>query len=41
MSLKLLAIGPAKYVAETMNILDGSVVWLSIVEIAMASGGDS
>lgn len=41
MSLKLLAVGPGKYVAETMNILDGSVVLLSIFELAMASGGDS
>lgn len=41
MTLKLLAIGPKKYVQEAMNILDGSVVLLSIVELSMATGGDS
>ena len=33
MSMKLLARGPKKYVAERMNLLDGGVVILSIVEM--------
>lgn len=33
MSVKLLAIGPKKYVASKWNLLDGGVVLLSIVEI--------
>lgn len=41
MAFKLLAIGPAKYCAEAMNILDGSVVLLSVIELTFASGGDS
>lgn len=40
MSLKLLAVGPNKYVGEPMNILDGSVVCLSIFELVMAAGGE-
>ena len=40
MSLKLLAVGPKKYVGEPMNILDGSVVLLSIFELVMAAGGE-
>ena len=40
MTLKLLARGPRKYAAEPMNLLDGGVVCLSIVEIVLtASGG--
>ena len=41
MSVKLLAIGFGKYIADTMNILDGGVVLLSIFELlyeAMAEG---
>ena len=42
MSLKLLARGPKKYAAEKMNLLDGGVVMLSIIEIMMESlGGGS
>lgn len=41
MSFKLLAIGPKKYVAEPMNILDGAVVMLSIIEIVIAAVGGS
>ena len=42
MTLKLLAIGPKKYSKEIMNLLDGGVVTLSIVEIIMTSlGGGS
>ena len=42
MSLKLLARGPKKYAREPMNLLDGGVVILSIVEIVMAAlGGGS
>ena len=37
MGLKLLARGPKKYANERMNLLDGAVVILSIVEIIMAS----
>ena len=43
MGLKLLARGPKKYANEKMNLLDGGVVILSIVEIIMESiggGGD-
>ena len=39
MSLKLLARGPQKYAAERMNLLDGAVVVLSIVEMIMESVG--
>jgi len=39
MSLKLLAVGPKKYSNEVMNLLDGSVVTLSIVEMAMSAFG--
>ena len=37
MGMKLLARGPKKYASERMNLLDGAVVTLSIVEIIMAS----
>lgn len=43
MGLKLLARGPKKYANEKMNLLDGGVVILSLVEIIMSSiggGGD-
>ena len=39
MALKLLARGPKKYVAEPMNLLDGAVVLLSIVELILAAQG--
>ena len=39
MAIKLLAIGPRKYSANVMNLLDGGVVMLSIIEMAMASLG--
>ena len=35
MGLKLLARGPKKYAGETMNLLDGAVVIISLVEIIM------
>ena len=43
MGLKLLAMGPTKYVHEPMNLLDGSCVILSIFEIVITSneGGGS
>ena len=42
MTLKLLAFGPKKYSSEVMNLLDGGVVTLSIVEMVMAAlGGGS
>lgn len=37
--LKIIAIGPKKYVDNRMNLLDGSVVMLSLLELAMGSGG--
>ena len=40
MSLKLMAIGPGKYVGDRMNWLDGTVVLLSIVELSFMSGGE-
>jgi len=40
MSMKLTAIGPRKYVSEVMNIVDGSVVLLSIVEMVIAGDGE-
>ena len=41
MCMKLLARGPKKYSAERMNLLDGGVVILSIVEmIITAQGGE-
>ena len=39
MTSKLLAVGPKKYCGEKMNLLDGGVVMLSIVEIVIAAGG--
>ena len=39
MGCKLLAVGPKKYVGEPMNILDGGVVTLSIIELAIAATG--
>jgi len=41
MTVKLLAIGFKKYCTETMNIIDGSVVLISIVEIVMSAGVSS
>lgn len=42
MTLKLLAFGPTKYSKEVMNLLDGGVVILSIVELLMSAlGGGS
>ena len=41
MACKLTALGPAKYCGDKMNLLDGAVVILSIVELVIAeSGGD-
>ena len=39
MTLKLLAFGPKKYSSEVMNLLDGGVVMLSIVELLMTALG--
>lgn len=39
MCIKLLAIGPRKYSANIMNLLDGGVVLLSIIEMVMAALG--
>lgn len=42
MTLKLMAFGPKKYAKSPMNLLDGGVVTLSIVEIVMGMlGGGS
>jgi len=40
MATKLLAIGVGKYCEEGMNLLDGGVVLLSCVELAMSGGGE-
>jgi len=39
MAVKLFALGISKYLNDKMNYLDGSVVLLSIVEVAFLSGG--
>lgn len=39
LAIKLLALGIKKYVKEKMNILDGGVVMLSIVELSMSGSG--
>ena len=41
MSCKLVALGPAAYCSDGMNLLDGAVVILSIVEIVLTSTGGS
>lgn len=41
MTLKLIAIGGKKYIADKMNWLDGSVVSLSIIELIMNAIGGS
>lgn len=37
MFIKLLAVGVSKYVKEPLNILDGTVVLLSMIELVMAA----
>jgi hypothetical protein len=37
--MKIVAIGPKKYIDNRMNLLDGGVVMLSLIELAMGSGG--
>ena len=37
LAMKLLARGPKKYAAERMNLLDGAVVFLSIIEMIIES----
>jgi hypothetical protein len=39
LTLKMLAIGPKKYVADKMNWLDGGVVTISIIEMVMTAIG--
>lgn len=39
MSLKLVALGPGGYCSDRMNLLDGAVVILSIVEIVLSTTG--
>lgn len=39
MSMKLLAIGPKKYIGDKMNWLDGAVVSISIIEMIMTAIG--
>ena len=39
MGLKIIGLGIYRYVSEMMNILDGVVVVLSLVELTLASGG--
>lgn len=37
--IKIFAVGPQKYVENRMNLLDGGVVMLSLLELFMGSGG--
>ena len=37
MSLKIIGLGPVRYLKDRMNYLDGTVVMLSIVEILMSN----
>lgn len=37
--MKIVALGPKKYMDNRMNLLDGSIVMLSLLELAMGSGG--
>jgi Ion transport protein len=39
MSLKVIGLGPIRYLKDKMNYLDGTVVMLSIVEILMTKKG--
>ena len=39
MGLKLLAFGPLGYLRDKMNIFDGAIVMLSILELTLLSGG--
>ena len=39
MGLKLLAYGPVNYAKDRMNIFDGSIVIISLVELIFLSGG--
>ena len=41
LTLRLIAVGPAKYFREKMNWLDASVVSLSIFEMIMTVAGGS
>ena len=41
MVLKLLAIGPKKYVKEPMNLLDGACVLISVMELGIGLATDS
>lgn len=41
MGCKLLAFGPKKYAGDKMNLLDGAVVILSIIEIVIAETGQA
>lgn len=38
-AMKIVALGPKKYIDNRMNLLDGSIVMLSLLELAMGSGG--
>ena len=39
MGIKLLAYGPITYVNDPMNVFDGSIVIISLVELIFLSGG--
>lgn len=41
MACKLLAFGVKKYASDKMNLLDGAVVLLSIVELIISATGGS
>jgi len=39
MGLKITALGPAKWAADRMNFMDGTIVILSLIEVIFQSGG--
>ena len=38
MGMRITAIGPPKWLADTMNYMDGTIVMLSLVEMIFMSG---
>jgi hypothetical protein len=41
MGLKIIGMGPSNYVRDKMNIFDGTIVSLSLIELALGSGGSA
>ncbi len=41
MCIKLMAIGVKKYCSEGMNLIDGGVVILSLIELTLTAAGTS